>query len=144
MKVLACTDGSEQSRKALQEAAEVAKSLSEAEVTVLLVEEPLSHKGDVGHYFSEDSLRQLQQRIEEDRKRIEAESREIFESRNVPFTFVIKEGHPAETISQVASREGYDMVVMGNRGLGGLDKVLLGSVSSAVVQEVKASVMIVK
>lgn len=36
------------------------------------------------------------------------------------------------------------MIVIGSRGLGGLRKLLLGSVSSAVQQEAHCSVLVVK
>lgn len=144
MKILACTDGSELSYKALKEAAIIAEGLEKAEVTVIYVEEYISHRGDLGQYFSEDSYKQLKERIEADRARIAAKAGEIFEEANVEFTLLIKEGHPAQTIIDLVSEKGFDLVVLGSRGQGGLDKLFLGSVSNAVAQEAKASVMIVR
>jgi nucleotide-binding universal stress UspA family protein len=53
-------------------------------------------------------------------------------------------GHPAEVIVDMASRDGYDLVVMGHRGLGGLSRLVLGSVSAHVVHHCPTSVLIVK
>ncbi len=47
-------------------------------------------------------------------------------------------------ITRFASEEGIDMIVMGSRGHTGLKKLLLGSVSNAVVQEASTNVLIVK
>ncbi len=58
-----------------------------------------------------------------------------FEEKSLKARAILKEGHPAHTIVTTAAEEGADMIVIGSRGLGGLKKVLLGSVSSAVIQE---------
>ena len=41
-------------------------------------------------------------------------------------------GDPAEKIIQFAKENGIDMIVIGSRGLGGVKRSLLGSVSSEV------------
>ena len=73
-----------------------------------------------------------------------SESVEFFRSEKIKVSTIFKEGHPADTIAQVAADEKFDMVVIGSRGLGGLKKLFLGSVSNAVTQEVKTSVLVVK
>ncbi len=143
MKILACTDGSEQSYKALEEAAKIADSVS-GEVSVIYVEEPIPHPNEWGYYFSEDSLKQYEERREKDRKEMMETATRIFSAKNLNFKTIIKKGHPAETITQVASEEEFDVIMMGNRGLGGLKEKFLGSISNAVVQKAETSVIIVK
>ncbi|MDO9535895.1 MAG: universal stress protein [Bacillota bacterium] len=143
MKILACTDGSEKSRKALKEAAKIAECLN-SEVTVIYVEEFIPHPADIGPYFSEESFRQFEERNKEDTARIMADAVKIFDEQKIQVKTLLKKGHPSETISKVASAGGFDMVVIGSRGLGGLKKLLLGSVSNAVAQGIEASVLIVK
>ncbi len=143
MKILACTDGSEQSYKALEEAAKIANRVK-GDVTVIHVEEPIPHPNEWGYYFSEDSLKQYEERREKEREEIMATAARIFNELNVQFNKIIRKGHPAETISKEAAEGGFDMIVMGNRGLGGLKEKLLGSVSNAVVQQADVSVVIVK
>jgi nucleotide-binding universal stress UspA family protein len=143
MKILACTDGSEQSRKALQEAAKIAEC-SNGEVTVIHIEQFIPHPADMGPYFSEGSFRQFEERNKEEKARIMADAVKIFEDRKIQVRTLLKKGHPSEIISKVASEGGYDMVVMGSRGLGGLKKLILGSVSNAVAQGIETSVLIVK
>lgn len=53
-------------------------------------------------------------------------------------------GSTVETIVDFASRENVDLIVMGTRGLGGLKKLVLGSVSSGVVAHAHCSVLIVR
>ncbi len=47
---------------------------------------------------------------------------------------LVEEGDAAETILNVAAREGAGLIVMGTRGLGGLKGILQGSVSKAVCE----------
>ena len=46
----------------------------------------------------------------------------------------VREGHPASEILSCAQDHGVDMIVMGTRGLGGLQELLMGSVSHKVTQ----------
>lgn len=57
---------------------------------------------------------------------------------------VMKEGDPAQEIIDYACDLGSTLIVMGNRGLGTFNKVLLGSVSQQVLNHSKCSVLIVK
>ncbi len=53
-------------------------------------------------------------------------------------------GPPAEVILQTAEKGGYDLIIMGNRGLNPLKRLLMGSVSSRVLSLAHCSVLIVK
>jgi nucleotide-binding universal stress UspA family protein len=53
-------------------------------------------------------------------------------------------GNPAEKIMKVASKQHADLIVMGAQGLGAIDRFLLGSVSTRVVQHANCSVLVVR
>lgn len=53
-------------------------------------------------------------------------------------------GRPGEEIVRAASEPGVDLVVVGRRGLGGLKRLLLGSVSETVLRQAECPVLIVK
>ena len=53
-------------------------------------------------------------------------------------------GHPVDEIVGAAARPGVDLVVVGARGLGALERLLLGSVSEGVLRHVDRPVLIVK
>jgi len=53
-------------------------------------------------------------------------------------------GKPAEEIMKVASKHRADLIVMGAKGLGAIDRFLLGSVSTRVVQHSSCSVLVVR
>jgi nucleotide-binding universal stress UspA family protein len=52
----------------------------------------------------------------------------------VSFTARIEKGAPAATIERIVQEEKIDHVVMGRRGLGGIRGLVLGSVSTQVLQ----------
>lgn len=53
-------------------------------------------------------------------------------------------GEPAEEIIRLANIHHVDLIVMGSRGLTGMNRILKGSVSSQVVEEAPCSVFVVK
>jgi nucleotide-binding universal stress UspA family protein len=55
-----------------------------------------------------------------------------------------RESDPAEAIIEVASAQNADLIVVGSRGLSGVQRILLGSVSSKVSEHASCSVMIVR
>jgi nucleotide-binding universal stress UspA family protein len=148
MKILVCVDGSDQSVKALQEAVKVAKGYNIEKISVIYVYESrrAAYYGEVGFPTNEilAYYRDLEEQEKENGKKILARAVEILENKNLKTETFFRQGHPVSSIAQVVADEGFDLVIMGSRGLGGLKKMLLGSVSNAVLQEVSASVYIVK
>ena len=57
---------------------------------------------------------------------------------------VYQRGNRAEKIMKVASKHRADLIVMGAKGLGAIDRFLLGSVSTRVVQHSSCSVLVVR
>ena len=55
-----------------------------------------------------------------------------------------RDGDPAEAILEVAQERKADLIVVGNRGLTGIERFLLGSVSSKLSHHAPCSVMIVR
>ncbi len=53
-------------------------------------------------------------------------------------------GRPADTIVQAARDGGFDLIVVGSRGLSGVDELVLGSVSDRVADHATCPVLIVK
>ncbi|WP_353929027.1 universal stress protein [Okeanomitos corallinicola TIOX110] len=53
-------------------------------------------------------------------------------------------GDPADEIIRLANIHQADLVVVGSRGLTGMKKIVLGSVSTQVMEEVHCSVLVVK
>ncbi len=65
-------------------------------------------------------------------------------ARGMPCRTLLKEGPVADQIVRVASEERADLVVVGSRGLTGIRRLLLGSISSEVAVKALCPVLIVK
>ncbi len=52
--------------------------------------------------------------------------------------------HVAESVTQTANEEGANYIVMGTRGLGGVESLLLGSVATQVIHLTTIPVTLVK
>jgi nucleotide-binding universal stress UspA family protein len=68
----------------------------------------------------------------------------LFESAGFAVETVCVKGHSAAKIIEVARRRRADLIVMGSRGLTGLKRFLLGSVSQQVVKHSPASILVVR
>ena len=55
----------------------------------------------------------------------------------------MREGDPAETILDAAEEEAVDLIVVGNRGMRGAKRFLLGSVPNRVAHRAPCNVLIV-
>jgi len=155
MKILVCTDGSEHSKKALERAATIAEGCY-ATVNDLAIIHVYDHKLDLsalyyggeGSYPTQADVERFRELLEEqklEREKILQDALKYFEEKGLKARTIFKEGKIADTILKIARDEKFDMIVLGSRGLGGLKKMFLGSVSSSVVQEAEnCTVSIVK
>ena len=63
---------------------------------------------------------------------------------NMMISIRLLKGRPADTIVQTAQEEGFDIIVVGSRGLSGFDELILGSVSDRIADLASCPVLIVK
>ncbi|MGP9820216.1 universal stress protein [Salinarimonas sp. NSM] len=73
-----------------------------------------------------------------------AAARRTLEGRGITIDTRIADAAPAEAIVTVAEEEGADLLVIGSRGLGRLQGMILGSVSQKVVHDAPCAVLVVK
>ncbi len=152
MKILVCTDGSEHSQKALEKAAIIAEGCNVDEAAIIHVyDEKLNLSAlpwGEGYAPSQEDMEKFREILEENKNegnKILQKAQQFFDAKNIQARTILKEGHPADTIVKTGCDEGFDIIAIGSRGRSGLQKVFLGSVSSAVVQEAEnCSVLTVK
>jgi nucleotide-binding universal stress UspA family protein len=136
--ILVGIDGSAHSQRALEWAAKEA-ALHHVSLTVLTVHQAVrGFWGGTLHYSGDESL------TEKARQAAQAETDKILsglgDARPESVTVKAIEGIPAEAILD----EGHDadQIVLGSRGGGGFSRMLLGSVSSTVVEHAQVPVTI--
>lgn len=139
-KILVPTDGSNNSKAALEKARELAE-LSGAEVTVLTVVKDLENHIYILENRAKTEIREM---LKEQGNKILEEGLEVFEGFKEKVETVFIQGDPAEEIIKMVKEGDYDLVVMGSRGLNAISRVMLGSVSNRVLNHVETSILIVK
>ena len=148
-KILVPLDGSDHADKALDAALDLAEAYS-AEIFLLSVVHvppsayaapPLSAKTS---FLT--SIRNYEKEIEASLKRVLSEAIEKAKKLTpyVKISTKLVEGNPADKIVEIANEENIDIIIMGHRGLSGIRRLVLGSVSNQVVDEASCPVLIVK
>jgi len=143
-RILLATDGSEEVELAATTAINLAKS-TDSELHVLTVG-PGYPAYDTRIPEVAEQLRQQAQEILDDQlKKIEQAGGEVAQAH-----LRLAEGHPgfehhpSDDVVRVAEEIGAGLIVLGSRGLGGIRRALMGSVSSAVVRHAHCPVMVVR
>ncbi|HET8568638.1 MAG TPA: universal stress protein [Candidatus Limnocylindria bacterium] len=77
-------------------------------------------------------------------RRLASEAAEDLRVAGLAAVAEVRHGDPSAEILAVARERDADLIVMGTRGRGGLDRVLLGSVARSVLLGANASVMVVR
>jgi nucleotide-binding universal stress UspA family protein len=135
--VIGCAfDGSAEARHALRYAAELAPRLG-ADIQIIGVHQPVtfgvSTSGTFGYRSANDALREaLQAKLDEARDQLDS---------GVGATTLLLEGPVAATLITQSPR--LDLLVAGSRGYGPVRRVLVGSVSRALVREASCPVVVV-
>jgi nucleotide-binding universal stress UspA family protein len=73
-----------------------------------------------------------------------AEAGKALEEDGVRVETHAREGDPADAILDVAEEQGADLIVVGNKGMTGAKRFLLGSVPNKVSHHAPCSVMIIR
>jgi len=144
-KVLLATDGSDSSMHAARVLGDLIASQPEAQVTVLHVAHvPRSY------FFTDENGNKVTPEVPMDimiRRSAEPILRRTLSALGLPEDRVVTEvqvGEPAEEIVDLARLEGYDLIVMGCRGIGQMKELLIGSVSHRVLHTAPCPVLVAR
>lgn len=144
-KILICSDGSEKAIAAAAVAAEIALKFG-SQVVLLNVYDPsvipAATMGIPGGLLETTVSESCY--AEEIQNGAERETGEVLEKAGVSFTTHRELGHPVDRIISTALDEKVDLIVMGSRGLGGFERLLLGSVSEGVLRHAHCPVLTVR
>jgi nucleotide-binding universal stress UspA family protein len=123
IRIIVGYDNSLQSRKALEEAITIAKPLSGFIKVVTVYEKGKLKQAEATIAAAEQNLKS---------ERIGHE------------TALVVGSNPGKVLVSLAKKENFDLIVVGNRGLGGSASIFLGSVSKQVVSNAYGNVLVVK
>jgi nucleotide-binding universal stress UspA family protein len=137
--LLVPVDGSANADRALAIAIGVAKAMPGMKLVVVNVQEQIERW--YAHGLQGDSARAHLQELGQAQS---AAARRMLDESGVAYDLHIVFGRPAETIIRVAKDEGCSGIVIGTRGQGEIESLLLGSTSFKVVQLSELPVTLVK
>ncbi|MFW9800769.1 MAG: universal stress protein [Candidatus Thorarchaeota archaeon] len=137
--LLVAVDGSEFSDKAVRYACAMGPSLG-AEVMLLHVV-PMLVSATPYHDTVSDQPFLALQKVGED---ILAKAKRIAVSLNCEVTELISHGDPANKIVDIACEREVDLIIMGSRGVSGIKRLFVGSISDKVMNQAPCPVMIVR
>jgi len=137
------TDGSDTATRAVRQATELARAVG-ARIELVSAYEPVSDAR-----LREESIQvpaDLQWMInprDDVQAMLEAAAREI-RAAGVEVEVFALQGDPADAILDVAEERGSDLIVIGNKGMTGAKRFLLGSVPNKVSHHAPCSVLIIR
>jgi nucleotide-binding universal stress UspA family protein len=138
-KVLVAIDGSSQSLRALTTAIDEAKVWN-AEVHAAYVIE-------IGLFSSlpvDNTWEVMYSLLDKEGKEILDGAVAAGAEAGVPFTTHLRQGHAGQELLNLAEEVGADLIVVGSLGKSGIERLLLGSVSSFVVTNSPVTTMVVR
>lgn len=135
--ILLAADGSENAVRAAKEAIKMASCHEDSLIEVVYVVDFDKSKSEVLHAGSSEALNV------ERRKKI-SKVEQVLKGSNVSYKVTFLHGTPGPEIVKYANEQKVELVVIGSRGLNGLQEMVLGSVSHKVMKRVNCPALIVK
>ncbi|HKH11616.1 MAG TPA: universal stress protein [Rubrobacter sp.] len=142
-RILLAVDGSRESRLAVRAAAELsAKTGAEVHVAHVL---PSPERMYGPHFYAADAKGSLLERVErEAREFLDRQAGEISSAGGKVGGTRLSSGNAPAEIVKIAEELHADLTVLGSRGLGGVRRALMGSVSDSVVRHAHNPVLVVR
>jgi len=135
VKVLVAYDGSEQARRALDWAAHMTRNSST--VGVIGVAPALAASPKIADAVDPSSD------VTAHRRQLD-EAAAILAASGVEAETLLKIGNPAEEIITAAQDGGFDVILVGIRGMGAVERFLIGSVADRLVRYATVPVLVVR
>jgi nucleotide-binding universal stress UspA family protein len=135
-------DGSDTASEAVRQATVLARSVG-ARIELVSAYEPVSDARLRESIVVPQDLHWIINPREDVEATLEAAAAEIREA-GVEVEVFAREGDPADAILDVAEERGSDLIVVGNKGMTGAKRFLLGSVPNKVSHHAPCSVLIIR
>ena len=135
-------DGSDTAREAVRQATVLARSVG-ARIELVSAYEPVTDARLRESIAVPEDLHWIIDPREAVEATLEAAAAEIREG-GVEVAVFARQGDPADAILDVAEERGSDLIVVGNKGMTGAKRFLLGSVPNKVSHHAPCSVLIIR
>jgi nucleotide-binding universal stress UspA family protein len=135
-------DGSDTAREAMRQAVALARSVG-ARIELVSAYEPVTDTRLREAIAVPQDLHWMVNPRDDAVATLDAAAAEIREA-GVQVDVFVRQGDPADAILDVAEERGSDLIVVGNKGMTGAKRFLLGSVPNKVSHHAPCSVLIIR
>jgi nucleotide-binding universal stress UspA family protein len=142
-KLLLAADGSEEATLAARTATDIAEKTG-SELHVVLVGLSVSYIGMGPVEIADIPAPSQKELTEEAQSILDTQSKQIEAAGGIVTQAHLRVGRPDEEIVALAEELGAGLIVIGSRGLGGIRRALMGSVSDSVVRHAHCPVLVVR
>lgn len=138
--ILVPIDGSDNSMKALMKAKDLGR-MTKADITILFVVNDMkNHPYAIDRHY----LEELRGEIVNQSSKIVEDAKANFGDYPGKVSTMVRTGNVETEILEVSKSGGFDLIVMGSRGLGRFARTMLGSTSSKVINNAEISILLVR
>lgn len=134
MKIMVCHDGSDSAQKALEKSLELFKAEKPEVFIITVVEPPLDATS-----VEEESFEKWRSKREEDLKK----AAEFVAGHGFNADAILAVGDPRKMILEATESKAPDILVVAKRGVGIVDRMVLGSVSAYLVRHAHCPVLVI-
>jgi nucleotide-binding universal stress UspA family protein len=139
-RILVGYDGSENAKRALRKAIELSKRSREGELFVVVAFDSANlYALSMGQYYAPARGEMVQHAQD-----LLSEALGIARQAGIKTNGSVEEGRPADMILAKAMDSKADLIVVGRRGIRGIERFLIGSVSSSIISHSEVDVLVVK
>jgi len=142
-KILLATDGSEEAASAARTAADLAQKTG-SELHVVLVELSTAYVGMGPPEIADIPAPEQEELDEEAQSLLDTQVRQIKADGGTVTRAHLRLGRPDVEIVTLAEELGAGLIAVGSRGLGGIRRALMGSVSDSVVRHAHCPVLVIR
>lgn len=145
-KILVPLDSSKNANKALDKALVIAEKFDSKVILIHVMSDflPEFSVTPEGFAIPNTTLIEVEKSVKKNAKALLKKRFEKVQKRKLDCDQVLKTGDPASKIIDYAEKNKIDLIIMGGRGLGTFEKLLLGSVSNKITAHSHCPVLIVK
>ena len=143
-KILLPTDGSRNSLRAARYAAEIAKKCGSKVTLLHVIESTPIASSPIEIGIDARLVVENETKIKERGKKVIEKTKKPFDRYSVPVETKYFYGHTVRAIVETAEKENFDVIIIGSRGLGGVKRLVLGSVANAVTHQASCPVFIIR
>ena len=146
-------DGSDHSLRALEIAIQIAKKFG-SKITLIhvysvavrpvMMSEPTAPTTIGVPVMTPEEVARVVEAARKSGKRVLEDGKRRVEANGVDVNTRLEEGHAVGEIMRLAKEGGYDLIVMGARGISRIREIILGSVSESVLHHATCPVLVVK